>query len=153
MAVAEFPAKPDYQLITDLGELESLTDRLIQEAKPTGYDCETSYDGEPRPDAQKHPEENFICGFSLTNSLSWARAVPIAFEDGPNIDPKFAAECLWRLAAARDGEGRPLLVPHNAIFELRCTARLFAFQLGMLLQGSILPLPIFHSCPDPSCTP
>ena len=48
--------------------------------------------------------------------------------------PKFAAECLWRLAAARDGDGRPLLVPHNAIFELRCTARLFEKQLGMSLE-------------------
>ena len=31
-------------------------------------------------------------------------------------------------------EGRPLLVPHNAIFELRCTARLFEQQLGMPLE-------------------
>ena len=127
-------AKPDYQLITDPGEFASLIDRLIAEAKPVGYDIETSYEGEPRPDAQKHPEENFICGFSLTNSLSWARAVPIAFGDGPNIDPKFAAECLWRLAAASDGDGKPLLVPHNAIFELRCTARLFERELGMPLE-------------------
>ena len=127
-------AKPDYQLIIDPEEFSSLIDRLIAEAKPVGYDIETSYEGEPRPDAQKHPEENFICGFSLTNSLDWARAVPIAFGDGPNIDPKFAAECLRRLAAARDGDGRPLLVPHNAIFEMRCTARLFERQLGMPLE-------------------
>src|SRR5450755_1252354 len=72
-------AKPDYQLITDPAEFGSLIDRLIAEAKPVGYDVETSYEGEPRPDAQKHPEENFICGFSLTNSLAWARAIPIAF--------------------------------------------------------------------------
>ena len=129
-------AKPDYQLIIDPEEFSALIDRLIAEAKPVGYDIETSYEGEPRPDAQKHPEENFICGFSLTNSLSWARAVPIAFEDGPNIDPKFAAQCLRRLAAARDGEGKPLLVPHNAIFELRCTARLFAAQLGIPLEDA-----------------
>ena len=127
-------AKPDYQMITSPDEFSSLIDRLIREAKPIGYDCETSYEGEPRADAQKHPEENFICGFSLTNALSWARAIPIAFEDGPNIGPKFAAECLWRLAAARDGQGRPLLVPHNAIFELRCTARLFAKHLGLPLE-------------------
>jgi DNA polymerase I-like protein with 3'-5' exonuclease and polymerase domains len=128
------PAKPDYQMITDPDEFSALVDRLIAEAKPVGFDVETSYEGEPRADAQKHPEENFICGFSLTNSLSWARAVPIAFESGPNIDPKFAAECLWRLASARDGQGRPLLVPHNAIFELRCTSRLFAKHLGLSLE-------------------
>ena len=130
------PAKPDYQLLADPAELETLTDRLIAEAKPIGYDIETSYDGDPRPDAQKHPEENFICGFSLTNSLAWARAVPIAFESGPNIAPHQAAKCLRRLAEARDAQGRPLLVPHNAVFELRCTARLFAQQLGMSLEDA-----------------
>jgi DNA polymerase I-like protein with 3'-5' exonuclease and polymerase domains len=127
------PENPDYQLVTDQGELENLIDRLVDEGKPVGYDCETSYDGEPRADAQKHPEENFICGFSLTNSLKWARAVPIAFESGPNIAPKAAALCLRRLAEARDGQGRPLLVPHNGVFELRCTARLFERELGLPL--------------------
>jgi DNA polymerase I-like protein with 3'-5' exonuclease and polymerase domains len=135
-AVSPLPAKPDYQLITDPGELRALTDRLIAEGKPVAYDVETSYDGEPRADAQKHPEENFICGFSLTNSLAWARAVPITFESGPNIDPKFAAKCLHRLAEARDADGRPLLVPHNASFELRCTARLFEKQLGIPLEDA-----------------
>jgi DNA polymerase I-like protein with 3'-5' exonuclease and polymerase domains len=130
------PAKPDYQLITDPAELEVLTDRLAAEGKPVGYDIETSYDGEPRADAQKHPEENFICGFSLTNSLSWARAVPIAFESGPNIDPKLAAQCLRRLAEARDGQGKPLLVSHNAVFEMRCTARLFERFLGIPLEDA-----------------
>lgn len=127
-------ARSDDQLITDLAEFEDLIDRLIREAKPVGYDIETSYEGDPRPDAQKHPEENFICGFSLTNSMSWARAVPIAFESGPNISPKLAAQCLRRLAQARDAHGRPLLVPHNALFELRCTARLFARELGISLE-------------------
>ena len=101
-----------------------------------GYDIETSYDGDPRPDAQKHPEENFICGFSLTNSLAWARAVPIAFESGPNIDLGVAAKCLRRLAEARDADGKPLLVPHNAVFELRCTARLFALVFGIPLEDA-----------------
>ena len=131
-----FPERYDTALITDAAELKDLTDRLAGEGKPIGYDVETSYQGEPRADAAKHPEENFICGFSLTNSLSWARAVPIAFESGPNIDPEIAARCLHQLAQARDAQGRPLLVPHNAVFELRCTARLFERYLGMLLADA-----------------
>ena len=130
------PERYDAGLITDAAELKDLTDRLIGEAKPVGYDIETSYEGEPRADAAKHPEENFICGFSLTNSLSWARAVPIAFESGPNIDPEIAARCLHQLAQARDAQGRPLLVPHNAVFECRCTARLFERYLGIPLADA-----------------
>ena len=129
------PAKPDYQLLTDPAELETLTDRLIAEAKPIGYDIETSYEGEPRPDAQKHPEENFICGFSLTNSLAWARAVPIAFESGPNIDPEV------RCGVPVPAGGRPATrraarcwCRTTHIFELRCTARLFEQQLGIPLE-------------------
>jgi DNA polymerase I-like protein with 3'-5' exonuclease and polymerase domains len=131
---------PDYQLITDSGELESLTDRLIHEGSAIGFDCETSYEGEPRADAQKHPEENFICGFSLTNSLSWARAVPVAFESGPNIDQHVAAKCVRRLAEARDAQGRPLLVPHNGVFELRCTARWLERELGIPLEDAYFEL-------------
>lgn len=130
------PDRYDADLITDAAELKDLTDRLVGEAKPVGYDVETSYEGEPRADAAKHPEENFICGFSLTNSLSWARAVPVAFESGPNIDPEIAARCLHQLAQARDAQGRPLLVPHNAVFELRCTARLFQRYLGIPLADA-----------------
>jgi DNA polymerase I-like protein with 3'-5' exonuclease and polymerase domains len=130
------PSKFDYQLITDQAEFEDLTDRLIAEGEPVAYDVETSYHGEPRADAQKHPEENFICGFSLTSSLAWARAVPIAFESGPNIDPEAAAKCLRRLAEARDADGKPLLVAHNFVFELRCTARLFAKYLGISLEDA-----------------
>ena len=37
---------------------------------------------------------------------------------------------------ARDAQGRPLLVPHNAVFELRCTARLFEKQLGIPLEDA-----------------
>lgn len=130
------PAQPSYSLITDIAELEELTDRLIAEAKPVGYDIETSYEGEPRADAQKHPEENFICGFSLTNSLSWARAVPVAFESGPNVEPELAAKCVRKLAEARDPQGRPLLVAHNAVFEERCTARWFSYLLSIPLQDA-----------------
>lgn len=124
------PTAPNYALVTEADELLELTDLLIAESAPVAYDIETSYEGAPRPDAQKHPEENFICGFSLTNSLAWARAIPIGFESGPNIDPRLAAECLWRISCAVDAEGRPLLVSHNAIFEARCSARLFTRHLG-----------------------
>lgn len=132
----QIPERYDAALITDPAELENLADRLADEGKPVGYDVETSYEGEPRARAATHPEENYICGFSLTNSLTWARAVPIAFESGPNIDPAAAAKCLKHLADARDAQGLPLLVPHNAVFELRTTARLFARELGIALEDA-----------------
>lgn len=106
-------------LITREQELADLAERLLAEGLPVGYDIETGYEGESRESAQLHPEENFIAGFSFTNSVSWARYVPIQHDSGTNLDPEFAARAMWPLAKAG------LLVPHGAKFELRCSSRWF----------------------------
>lgn len=115
---------PSYGLITTLAELEQVTAKIIAGGRPFGFDIETGYDGPEREGAAKHPEENFVAGISFTDSLSWARYVPIRHDAGTNIEPAAAAPALWRLL--RTGRG----VPHNGDFEERTLARFFTEFLG-----------------------
>lgn len=116
---------PSYGLLTADEELEELVRRLGAELKPVGFDIETSYDGEVREKAQLHPEEGFIAGFSLTNSLAWGRYVALRHDSGVNLDNARAASVLWWLCNLRDVEGIPLIVAHGAVFEKRFLARWF----------------------------
>lgn len=123
MAVSE--AGPSYDLLTSESELTSLVARMLAEGRPFGFDIETGYEGESREKAGLHPEENFICGISLTNSVSWARYIPLRHDQGVNMDPGFA----WRAL-------KPLLfsglgVAHGGKFELRCIARVL-LELGLV---------------------
>lgn len=124
-AVAEALTSPSYGLLTDLAELEERARAVIAEKKPFGLDTETGYHGDSREGAALHAEENFIVSFQFTNSLSWARLVPLAFDSGPNVDNKAAAAWLWQMLHATDDDGRPLAVPWGAVAELRWLARWF----------------------------
>lgn len=117
-------AAPSYALITGEEEFERLCERLIADGRPFGFDIETSYDGEPREGAALHPEENFITGLSLTNSLAWARYAPLRHDQGANLDNYRCALALWKLLATGLG------VAHGAKFELRCISRWFLEFLG-----------------------
>jgi DNA polymerase I-like protein with 3'-5' exonuclease and polymerase domains len=115
---------PSYALLTVTEEFEQLCERLIAEGRPFGFDIESSYDGEPRSHAQLHPEENFPCGLSLTNSLAWARYAPLRHDSGLNLDSERCARVFWKLL--RTGLG----VAHGAKFELRVLSRWFLEYLS-----------------------
>lgn len=117
--------QPNCDLLTDSGELRDVIAGVISQAQPTGFDIETGYEGLPREKASLHPEENFIAGISFTNSLDWARYVPLRHDSGLNADNVQAAELFWRLLTARDSDGEPLGVAHGAKFERRTMARWF----------------------------
>jgi DNA polymerase I-like protein with 3'-5' exonuclease and polymerase domains len=121
---------PSYGLAALEGELEVVTARLTADLLPFGFDIETGYEGESREEAQLHPEENLISGFSLTNSLAWARYVPVQHDTGVNLDPARAAELIWPLFFLTDAEGLHLCVTHGGIFEKRCLARFFTRHLA-----------------------
>jgi DNA polymerase I-like protein with 3'-5' exonuclease and polymerase domains len=117
-------AGPSYDLLTSEADLKALTERLLSEAKPFGFDIETGYDGESREKAQLHPEENFIAGISLTNSVSWARYIPVRHDSGENMDPECVFSVLEPLL--RTGLG----IAHGGKFELRCIAHTLV-ELGL----------------------
>lgn len=117
--MSELQAGPSYDLLaTERGLTERVT-ALIQEAKPFSFDIETGYEGDTREEAQLHPEENFIAGISFTNSLRWARYVPMRHDSGANLDPEWVAQTMWPLMVTGLG------VPHGGQFELRCMSRWF----------------------------
>lgn len=109
----------NYGYIADLDEVVELIDRLIVEGKPIGFDIETGYRGPDKEKTQFHPEEAFIVGFSITNSLQWARYIPMMHDFGENISPELLAPALWKLAQSG------LLVPFNAKFEMRFMSAFF----------------------------
>ncbi len=121
---------PNCGLLTDLGECRERAQAIVREALPFGFDTEAGYDGETREKASLHPEENFIVGLSFTNSLRWARYVPLRHDSGVNVDNAFFAELMWDMLYARDEEGLPLGVAHGAKFERRTMARWFLRYLA-----------------------
>jgi DNA polymerase I-like protein with 3'-5' exonuclease and polymerase domains len=114
----------NYDIVRSIDELRSLWDKLIEEYKPTGFDIETGYLG-PDDDrgALKH-ETNLLVGFSFTNSLNWARYVPMAHDFAENLtDHLSIAEILWNAFKVVP------IVAHNLGFELRRMARFFREML------------------------
>lgn len=121
--------QPSYGLITSLPELQDYVDRILADGRAFAWDIETGYHGESREQASLHPEENFIAGISLTNSLKWCRYVCLAHDTGPNLDQKAVAEILYPLLAKTR-----LGVAHGGKFELRVTRPWFQEQLGVTLD-------------------
>jgi DNA polymerase I-like protein with 3'-5' exonuclease and polymerase domains len=128
-AVLDAPAMPSYDLLEDLDEIRERSQAVIAEKKPFGFDVETGYLGDSREGASLHPEENFLVAFQFTNSLTWARMIPLGFDSGRNVDNKAVAPRLWEMLHAVDDEGLPLGVAHGAVAELRWMARWFLRHL------------------------
>lgn len=109
----------DYQgnfgRVTTLDGLKRLVDHLYSADLTNSFDIETGYTG---PDKIKgsldvYFPHQFTVGFSITNSVEWARYVPLFHDYGENLDPEQA----W-------AEMKPLLedketVCHNWVFEAR----------------------------------
>lgn len=117
----------NYGLIRTAAELVTHARRCIQGDTVIGYDIESGYTG---PDKEgvallPHHPDWILVGWSFTNGKDWARYVPIAHDDGDNIDDvKAAARILWRMLHSKNA------VPHNAQFELTGIARWFMETLG-----------------------
>jgi len=124
------PVQPNFALLTDPAELIQLVSQLADAGLPVGFDIETGYEGESREKGSIHPEENFVVGISFTNSLNWARYVPVAHDSGPNVDSTLAAKVFWLLLTATGADGAPLGVAHHAKFERRTMARWFLKHLA-----------------------
>lgn len=80
-------ASKNYGLVSSLDVLEQLARRLLEQGEPIGFDIETGYSG---PDRKKGSldmmwAEQFIVGFSITNSPSWARYIPLNHDSGGNL--------------------------------------------------------------------
>ncbi len=132
--LAEVKFQPSYGLITDLGELREYVDQLRKAGRPLSFDIETGYSGESRDKGSLHPEENFVVGISLTNTLKWSRYVPLRHDTGPNLDSAAVADILYPpLVEDRDAEGKPLGVAHGGKFELRVLRPWFNEFLGTSL--------------------
>lgn len=112
-------ALKNYALITSLEELQRYVDRIIAEGKPFGFDIETGYHGPMVKKGSLKIETNFIVGISFTNSLEWARYVPLAHDMAENLP----AEDVLRILRPMFLTG--LGVAHNAGFELRNLARAY----------------------------
>lgn len=108
-------AAKNYGLVKSLDELKALAKKLLADGKPVGFDVETGYSG---PDREKGAlfidwDQQFVCGFSITNGTGWARYVPVAHEYGNNL-PEYEA---WEII-------KPVLeelpiIAHNMKYELR----------------------------------
>ena len=113
----------NYGSIQKASTFKTFVERMIKENKPFGFDIESGYTGEDKEKVSLlpfHPEW-VMTGFSFTNSVKWARYVPVNHDDASvNIDDETeTARWLWKLL--QTGKG----VAHNAHFELIGLSRWF----------------------------
>lgn len=122
----------NYGIARDPEKLDVLIDKLIESGKPIGFDIESGYTGEDKAGTALltfHPDW-ILVGISFTNSTEWARYVPIAHDNGLNMDSVAAARIFWKMLNARDSNGQPLGVAHNAPFEMNGLSRWFRETLS-----------------------
>ena len=100
----------------------SFIDRITASGKPFDFDIEAGYTGDDKKGVslqQFHPDY-IVVGISFTVSTEWARYIPIAHDDGGNIDDIIpVARALWRMLSSGQG------VAHNAAYELKGLSRWF----------------------------
>jgi len=105
----------NYAVVTSLEGLQALIEKLLADGTVVGFDVETGYLG---PDREKGSvdidwDQQFVAGFSITNSQDWARYVPLCHDNGTNVPEREAWEML-----------KPVLetlptIAHNLKFEAR----------------------------------
>ena len=103
----------NFAALRTMDELKALVDTLYNSEKLIGFDIETGYSGadaEGRAVNAYHPYQ-FITGFSITNSTTWARYVPVMHDYGDNLP----VEQVWELVKPLLEEKRG--VAHNIQFE------------------------------------
>lgn len=114
----------DFGLLTDLGQIEKLFDKMATIEDGFGYDIETGYSGPPMEKYALHPETAFTVGVSYSGDPRWARYTPLRHDRGEMVDEvEFA-----RLLAQLLGKGKG--IAHNSFFELRHLAKFFRERLS-----------------------
>lgn len=116
----------NYGAIADLTALDKLVQKLSASDTPLGFDIETGYDGPDRAKASLFPHTGaYIVGFSITDSPSWARYIPLAHQFAANLP----ADEVWK--RMRPLLESPRIVCHNAKFEKRHLRRV-GIELGII---------------------
>lgn len=118
----------NYGLVRTAAEFLTHVRRLMQTPDiPVGFDIEAGYTGEDKEGVSllPHHPDWILVGFSFTNGKDWARYVPIAHDNGDNVDDvKAVARILWRLLNTCK------IIPHNANYELTGVSRWFMETLA-----------------------
>src|SRR5688572_17801249 len=105
----------NYGLVTSLEELQELANRLMASDDPIGFDVETGYNGPPRLKGalDTYWKDQFVCGFSITNSPEWARYIPLAHDfTDLNLPEREAWEIIKPVLETKK------IIAHNAKFEM-----------------------------------
>lgn len=117
----------NYGAIREASKFEAFAEKLIKAGKPIGFDIEAGYTGADKEGVslkQFHPDY-ILVSFSFTNSTDWARTVPIAHDDGNNVDDVVrTALALWKMLQTGLG------VAHNLSYELKGLCLWFVKILG-----------------------
>lgn len=113
----------NYGAIRDSEKAVAFIERITNEStKPIAFDIEAGYVGEDKELValqQFHPDY-IVVGISFTVSTEWARYIPLAHDDGGNVDDIISVgRALW--AMLNTGRG----VAHNAAYELKGMSRWF----------------------------
>src|SRR4051794_20437085 len=108
-------ATSHYDLIRSTDALKALIEKLLADNTPVGFDVETAYTGPDRlkGSLQIDWDQQFVCGFSLTNATTWARYVPVAHDFGANLPEHETWELMKPVL-----ETLPI-ISHNAKYEIR----------------------------------
>lgn len=115
-------ANRNYGVIRSAEKFEAFAERIVHAGLPFGFDIESGYTGPNREGTSLQPFHPLwlLAGFSFTNSVEWARYVPIAHDNGDNIDDvRRAARGLWLMLQTGLG------VAHNLPFEMKGLGRWF----------------------------
>jgi DNA polymerase I-like protein with 3'-5' exonuclease and polymerase domains len=111
----------NYGAIQDTDSLKTYVTKLLDEGKVFSFDIETGYDGPNIVGVSTlpfHPQFKVV-GISFTNDPEWARYVPIAHDNGQNVNKVAVARLFWNLLNTGLG------IPHNAMFELQGMGKFF----------------------------
>lgn len=116
----------NYGLIESIEQLSRFIDKLISDGAVVSVDIETGYKGPAKEAASLRPDDpvSMIVGISFTNSLDWARYVPLAHDLGNNLDNRSCAELFWKLFRAVP------IIAFNAAFEARFFRKWFKKYLS-----------------------
>lgn len=112
----------NYGAIASIEELAEFTERV--HGKTIAFDIESGYYGDDREKGAIHRSTAIVVGISFTDSMDWARYVPLAHDKGENLDNRLAAQLFWDLFQTALG------VAHNAGFELRHLSKWFMEHLA-----------------------
>lgn len=108
----------NYGYVTQMDALKALLGKLGDEGKTIAFDIETGYIGMDREKASLdvHSLDQMIVGFSVTNSVDWARYIPLKHDDTDlNMDPNQ----VWPLVKELFESGAADIACHSYQFEGR----------------------------------